>query len=392
MIQAIHTAVEGRARYKVCGLYGSASLKRHLESRLAEYDGIHAVSASTRTGNVLVSYQPDTHPEEIVALLARMVAEYHNTVCYGHSVPQGNVSTNGARVGEMLPDASVPLASHSAGRRTAPQAEAQHQAPWHVLDAAAVTTALETSQTSGLSGASANERLQTYGPNLPPESMPRSGWSILLEQFTSLPVALLGVAAGISLMTGGLADAVVIAGVVAINATIGYVTESQAEQTIHSLKNLVRPASLALRDGHLDSVRSEELVPGDVLVLQLGSYVAADARLLDAQCLNVDESALTGESLPVAKSTAALADPSVSLADRQKARGVLSSWRPDHIPKWARSRPWSTPRSRQRRQCRDSSARWGGNWSSSVGPDVVQLRARHPLLRMQHRAPSSATS
>ncbi len=156
--------------------------------------------------------------------------------------------------------------------------------------------AFETSETAGLASAVAHERLHTYGPNLPPESVPRSGLSILLDQFTSLPVALLGVAAGISLCTGGLADAVVIAGVVAINATLGYVTESRTEQTMHSLKSLVRPSALLQRDGEVVTVRSEDIVPGDVLVLRPGSYIAADARLLQAQRLSVDESALTGSA------------------------------------------------------------------------------------------------
>jgi len=139
---------------------------------------------------------------------------------------------------------------------------------------------------------------------------------MLLEQFTSLPVALLGVAAGISLLTGGVADAVVIAGVVALNATIGYVTESQTEQTIHALTNLVRPSAQVLRDGGFCAVRGEEVVPGDMLILRPGSYVAADARVCAAERLSVDESTLTGESLPVAKTPASLADANVPLADR----------------------------------------------------------------------------
>jgi Ca2+-transporting ATPase len=139
---------------------------------------------------------------------------------------------------------------------------------------------------------------------------------MLLEQFTSLPVALLGVAAGISLLTGGVADALVMAGVVAMNAAIGYVTESQSEQTIHALKSLVHPSALIRRDRQTHTVRAAEIVPGDLLMLRPGSYVVADARLLEAQRLSVDESALTGESLPVTKHTAALMEADAPLADR----------------------------------------------------------------------------
>jgi len=135
------------------------------------------------------------------------------------------------------------------------------------MEAEAVAASLDT-QDTGLSQATAQARLQRYGPNLPPEATPRSSLSMLLEQFTSLPVALLGAAAGISLLTGGVADALVIAGVVALNAAIGYVTESQTEQTIHALTSLVRPSTQVLRDGALCTVRGEEVVPGDMLILR----------------------------------------------------------------------------------------------------------------------------
>jgi Ca2+-transporting ATPase len=112
------------------------------------------------------------------------------------------------------------------------------------------------------------------------------------------------------------ADALVIAGVVALNAAIGYVTESQAEHTIHALTRLVRPSTFVLRDGNPCTVRVEDVVPGDVLMLRPGSYVAADARLLTTQRLSVDESVLTGESLPVSKTIDILPYPDVPLADR----------------------------------------------------------------------------
>ena len=97
---------------------------------------------------------------------------------------------------------------------------------------------------TGLSVQAYKENLKRFGPNVLPESAPRSSWSIMVEQFKSLPVLLLAVAAGISVFTGGLADAAVIMSVVGINAIIGYVTESKSEKTIRSLKSLVRPTAL----------------------------------------------------------------------------------------------------------------------------------------------------
>ena len=129
-------------------------------------------------------------------------------------------------------------------------------------------------------------------------------------------MALLGAAAGLSIFTGGLADAVLIAGVVVINAFIGYKTESESEKTIRSLQTLVRPAALVLREGRLREIPSEEVTPGDLLVLRPGTYVAADARLVEANHLSVDESALTGESLPVIKDTRPLKKEHIPLGDR----------------------------------------------------------------------------
>ena len=317
VITALHTAVKGRARYKVTGLHGSVPLKRLLETRLVEHAEIHEVSASTLTGNVLVRFHPGTGPEAVAALLAGVMAAHEDTVQRRAGARGVRGATAHVDPGPQHPAADPPVASRRAVRRAVTQGEEQARAPWHLLEAEAVVAALQTSQITGLSSAVAQDRLQRYGPNLPPESVPRSSLSIFLAQFTSLPVSLLGVAAGISLLTGGVADALVIAGVVAMNATIGYVTESQSEQTIHALKSLVHPSALTLRDGQVHDARAGEVVPGDILVLRPGSYVAADARLLEVEHLSVDESALTGESLPVTKNTAVLPEADVPLADRR---------------------------------------------------------------------------
>ena len=140
--------------------------------------------------------------------------------------------------------------------------------------------------------------------------------SIFLGQFKSLPVVLLGVSAVLSAATGGLADAVVILGVVMINAATGYVTEAQAERTIKVLGHVGLQHAPVIRDGQLVQVEAEALVPGDIMVLVPGTRVAADGRVLESRSLMVDESALTGESLPVTKQVEALDKPEVPLGDR----------------------------------------------------------------------------
>ncbi len=148
---------------------------------------------------------------------------------------------------------------------------------------------------------------------------------MVLDQVNSLPVYLLAAAAGVSVVTGGFLDAVVILGVVAANAGIGYTTESRAEKTIQSLKSLVHPSAEVLRGAETAEIPSEYVVPGDLLLLKPGTYVAADARLLEAHHLSVDESMLTGESMPVVKRAVGLRRREIPLAERVNMvyRGTL---------------------------------------------------------------------
>jgi Ca2+-transporting ATPase len=187
---------------------------------------------------------------------------------------------------------------------------------WHTIEADSIIESLNSSKTLGLSSESALEKLLRYGQNLLPESASRSELSIFIEQFKSPPVALLTAAAVVSTAMGGWVDALVIMGVVGINAVIGYFTESQSEKIIHSLKKGDRPSTLVLRNGSITQVNTENIVPGDILVLKPGSYIAADARLIETENLSVDESALTGESIPVTKATQSLCGEDIPLADR----------------------------------------------------------------------------
>ncbi|MGB3642142.1 MAG: HAD-IC family P-type ATPase [Rivularia sp. (in: cyanobacteria)] len=201
-------------------------------------------------------------------------------------------------------------------KRIVTKVENQETKDWHTIEADSVIESLNTSKTSGLSSESALEKLLKYGQNLLPEPASRSEFSIFIEQFKSLPVALLTAAAIVSTATGGWVDALVIMGVVAINAVIGYFTESQSEKIIHSLKKHDRPSTLVLRNGIITQINTENIVPGDILVLKPGSYIAADARLIETENLSVDESALTGESIPVTKNTQSLCGENIPLADR----------------------------------------------------------------------------
>ncbi|MFZ2087541.1 MAG: HAD-IC family P-type ATPase [Desulfobaccales bacterium] len=310
MIEAIHTAVNGRVRYRVEGLYRSESLKRLLESRLALVKGIKQVSASHLTGNLLVCFNTGNTHETITDLIAGIVTEHQNN--FGHSRGESDFPQQTGRQATS----GNPGPSPGILKSLLFAAVAQPREPWHLWEADAVAARWKISPDQGLTVGQVAENLKTYGPNLLPESEPRSGWEIFFDQFKSLPVALLGAAAGLSVVTGGLVDAILIMGVVVANAAIGYKTETESEKIIRSLQTLVRPAAMVRRDGQLQEVSAEEVVPGDLVVLRPGSYVPADARLLTANHLSVDESALTGESLPVLKSPQALTHENIPLADR----------------------------------------------------------------------------
>jgi Ca2+-transporting ATPase len=195
--------------------------------------------------------------------------------------------------------------------------EVQEIRPWHVLTLDKVLEALGASDERGLSVAEAGEHLRRFGENTLTAAKARSDIAIFLAQFNSLPVALLGVSAGVALLTGGPLDAAVIMGVVLINSVIGFVTERQAERTIASLSETGVRAVKVLRDGEAVTVGVETIVPGDVLLLSPGAYIAADIRLLRAHRLSVDESALTGESLPVSKDAELVCKEDTPLGDRK---------------------------------------------------------------------------
>ncbi|MDM9385573.1 HAD-IC family P-type ATPase [Chlorogloeopsis sp. ULAP01] len=313
IVRTLHTAVQGRARYKINGLQSSEGLKKYLELRLSEHKGITQVSANSITGNVLVYFQPEQTCLTLASLIERLVLEYTK-------YSQNSIATRTSKK-EKRPQKKAKNSSKSIARQekitTTIDVHAQEIASWHLKESDEVITELKTCKVSGLSSKSATEKLKKYGTNTLPEAVPRSGLSMFVDQFKSLPVGLLAVAAGVSVATGGLVDALVIMGVVVINAAIGYATESNSEKIIRSLKNLVNPTAYVIRDGSIQEISAPEIAIGDILILKPGSYVPADARLIEAHRLSVDESALTGESMPVTKSAAILRGEHVPLGDRK---------------------------------------------------------------------------
>lgn len=153
----------------------------------------------------------------------------------------------------------------------------------------------------GLSNKDAVERLAKYGPNSLSVEKGESAIVLFLRQFKSPLVYILVLAAGISLLGGHAEDAVVIAIILVINSIIGFVQEWRAEKTIESVKKLIEEKSIVIREGEEIELPSTEIVPGDILLLRSGERVPADARVIFERNLHVDESLLTGESVPLKK-------------------------------------------------------------------------------------------
>jgi len=190
------------------------------------------------------------------------------------------------------------------------------QTHWHALTADAVVHALIVDPSRGLTTAEVIARQLRYGPNALQKIKPRPAWRLLVDQFGSIVIALLAFAAAVAWITGDGAEAVAIVVVLVLNAAVGFVTEWQAGRALDALRRQSRTTSRVRRDGFETTIDAEELVPGDVIVLNAGDRVPADARLLEAVRLETEESALTGESTTVEKSVASVATQT-PLAERR---------------------------------------------------------------------------
>ena len=184
-------------------------------------------------------------------------------------------------------------------RSESPRAEPATPA-WHALGADEALRALDA-RLHGLTQAQARERLARHGPNRLAEVKPPGAWVRLARQFDNLLLYVLMAAAAVTALMGHWVDTGVIAAVVVLNAVIGFVQEGKAEKALQAIRHLLSPHAVVLRDGRQHDIDAADLVPGDVVLLASGDSLPADVRLLQARNLRVDESALTGESVPVDK-------------------------------------------------------------------------------------------
>lgn len=185
---------------------------------------------------------------------------------------------------------------------------------YHTLTANEALEKLHTSQTSGLFTPDAQKRYETYGPNQLPETKKETTFHKIFRQFTDTLVLILIFAVVVSFIVGETLDAVVILIIIFINGAMGYIQEARAEKAIDALKDLSADYAKVVRDSKIVSLEISNIVPGDIVLLESGDKIPADARLVEAVRLEIDEAVLTGESHTVEKTTSKLEDK-IPIAD-----------------------------------------------------------------------------
>jgi len=190
---------------------------------------------------------------------------------------------------------------------------------WELHPVPLAAELLEVEPGSGLTSGQAASRLSTNGPNALTQTEREPAWKLFVNQFRSFLIVILVGAAVLAGLVGDFKDTIVIAVVLLINATLGFVQEYRAESSLAALTAMLSPTARVRRDGQATIVPAETIVPGDIVLLEAGDRVPADGRLTVTAACEIDESALTGESAPVAKHTEALsapADGEIAIGDR----------------------------------------------------------------------------
>jgi len=295
MLRVKRRPTPDRLRVAVEGLRRRPDREAPVEAALVDIAGVREVSASALTGNVLIIFD-------------------------ARSLPEATLLAEGERALANRLDGALPIAKPATDAQTEPASPAvpgpPNGVPWHALPAPDVAAREGVDPQVGLARTAVAARRAHYGPNRLPEPPQPSLLKLFLSQFGNAPSALLAVGAVVSVATGGIVDALLIGSVLLANASIAAATERSGHRAISALRRTIAIRARVRRDGEETVVEASELVPGDVIRLLPGDPVPADARLTSEHRLQVEESALTGESVPVEKETGPV-DERATLADRR---------------------------------------------------------------------------
>lgn len=192
---------------------------------------------------------------------------------------------------------------------------------WQTISVRETCERLKTNSVNGLTKDEAEERIKKYGENKLTEKKKESILVKFLKQFNDFMIIILIIAAAISAVmsyvegSNDYLDSVIIIFIVVLNAIMGVIQEAKAEKSLDALKKMSAPTAKVKRDGTIQTIPSEEVVPGDLIIIETGSYIPADARIVKLYNLKVEESALTGETIPVLKDERALLSEKAPIGD-----------------------------------------------------------------------------
>lgn len=187
---------------------------------------------------------------------------------------------------------------------------------WYKKSKNEILKDLDVDEKNGLSSTEALRRLEKYGKNKLETKKKKTLFKQFLSQLKDVMIYILIIAAMISAFLGEISDALIILLVIIINAVIGVIQESKAEKALDALKELSTPKALVKRDGSLKEILSEDIVPGDIVIIDAGRYIPGDLRLIDTANLKIEESAFTGESVPSEKDASFLPDKEIPIGDQ----------------------------------------------------------------------------
>lgn len=189
--------------------------------------------------------------------------------------------------------------------------------PYYSQEPKTLASVFTTDLEQGLSSREARLRLEQRGANRLLEAKKDSAWTIFMRQFNDFITIVLMITTAVSALLGEVVDAVAILAIIVLNALLGFIQEYRAEKSLDALKQLTAPSAKVIRDNRQIQINAEELVPGDIVVLEAGDRVPADARLFHANTLYVNEAMLTGESMPAAKDVETMKSANITIGDQK---------------------------------------------------------------------------
>ncbi len=312
--------IPGKMRIKLDGLKNNKARCAHFMDALTTVPGIHLVSANCYTGNALIHYDVTRISGHEVVTRISQLSESNTTEKKGGKVIRPNFQFKKTLSMDEFKKNKTLLSDeyyHYHLQNMLPYVhQVKEHTPWHGLTLDDVRERLHANTLAGLTEEEATVRLATYGLNAFQNKKQRSLFSMFFNQFNSFIIKLLLGASGLSFALGQVADAATILVIIALEAALGVWQEYKAEKSLDSLKEMSSPIAHVLRQGATLAVPASQLVPGDVILLEAGDQIPADARIIEGYRLAIIESTLTGESYAVQKHTIDPLDTNLPLGDR----------------------------------------------------------------------------